>query len=504
MLELVGQIKKFWCYNKIMKNSPKKTILIVGGGWAGIQTAFALSDFLDRFEVILVEKEKSIGGIANSEVSKQCVVEYSWRVYFDQYYLVRRILESAGVASELCPLQKTLMVEKKSGNPSFQKLARMTPRALMDYFDWPVGRRLKFLFLYYLPDPLLYSMYKNTIAFDYFDKNPFIGALIGPVLGLEITKASLYTFISLARGSKLRVNQYHVSCHAPHRYMFPAIHKMLKKRGVKILTGCEVTSIERGRVETKQGVFEGDEIVLACTRGMKPILGGCRGFSGIRARLGILEKTGCQFYLSMNFYFSEPLGPPQNYILVNQPWNPIIETKRTQEWKQDIRTMCTKSIQEVWNVGVSDFIMGKNNKILRECTLEEAIQETILQVSKDPCVASLRTKSGKNFTQVFLGAEAHSYWTTDDNKKINKKNKKTLHTRYPKFSPNAWSLDSMLSTSYPELAGFYFCGYYNEPTGRYGMSMETSSYSGVLAGQEILHKYDLELSGEILSCLKKY
>ena len=208
MLELVGQIKKFWCYNKIMKNSPKKTILIVGGGWAGIQTAFALSDFLDRFEVILLEKERSIGGIANSEVSKQCVVEYSWRVYFDQYYLVKRILETAGVASELCPLQKTLMVEKKSGNPSFQKLARMTPRALMDYFDWPVGRRLKFLFLYYLPDPLLYSLYRNTIAFDYFDKNPFIGALIGPVLGLEITKASLYTFISLARGSKLRVNQY--------------------------------------------------------------------------------------------------------------------------------------------------------------------------------------------------------------------------------------------------------------------------------------------------------
>jgi hypothetical protein len=333
-----------------------------------------------------------------------------------------------------------------------------------------------------LPDFMLYALYKNTIAYDYFDKDPFIAVLIGPILGFEIAKTNLYTVVKRVRDSKQTSTKWKVSCHAPHRFMFPAILDFLLQKNVQVKTGTTVIKIEKGIVCTSAGKIKADEIILACTLGTLDILP-LHTPSLIIEKLQTLKKYGSQNYLTLNFYFSESLGPKNNYILMKQPWFPIIETKRVSGWIDDIRQFCKPQIKEVWNVGVSDYLPSKNGKMLYQCTLDQAINEAVKQVASDLFIKKLKTPSGKTFTQVFLRAEAHSFWL--------KKGK--LQSKYPKFCPNVKTMDALLNYTYPDFDNFYFCGYYCSPTGEYGMAMETSAYTGVMAAQKLLQNYDLAL-----------
>jgi len=148
---------------------PKKNIVIIGGGWAGIMVARVLSDYTDKFNIYMIEKEPTIGGISNSEFTDQCIIEYSWRVYFDEYYLVNQILKDSNIYSDLCKLQDTILVDGIS-NKSFMEKLNLTYFEYMDYFKWPTSLRLKMMYVYMMPDFLLYSLYKNTTAYDYFGK----------------------------------------------------------------------------------------------------------------------------------------------------------------------------------------------------------------------------------------------------------------------------------------------------------------------------------------------
>lgn len=459
----------------------KKNIVIIGGGWAGILAATVLSDYIDQFNIYMIEKEPTIGGISNSEFTDQCIIEYSWRVYFDEYYLVNQILKDSNIYSDLCKVNDTILVDGIT-NKSFMEKLSMSYLEYMDYFKWPVGLRLKMLYVYMMPDFLLYSLYKNTIAYDYFDKDPFIAVLIGPILGFEIAKTNLYTVVKRIRDSKRTSTKWKVSCHAPHRFIFPAILDTLLRKNVQVKTGTTVTKIEKGTVYTSAGSIKADEIILACTLGTLDILPKHTP-SLIIEKLQTLKKYGSQNYLALNFYFSESLGPENNYILMNQPWFPIIETKRLSGWLGDIRQFCKPQIKEVWNVGVSDYLPSNKGKILYQCTLDQAITEAVEQVASDAFIKKLKTPSGKTFSQVFLRAEAHSFWL--------KKGK--LQSKYPKFCPNIKTMDALLDYTYPDFDHFYFCGYYCTPTGEYGMAMETSAYTGVMAAQKLLQNYDLEL-----------
>jgi NAD(P)-binding Rossmann-like domain len=467
----------FFTSNKMSK----KNIVIIGGGWAGIMSARVLTDYTDKFNIYLIEKEPTIGGVANSEFTDQCIIEYCWRVYFDEYYLVNQMLQDSNIFTDLCKVQDTILVDGIS-NKSFMEKLKMTYLEYMDYFQWPVGLRIKMMYVYMLPDFMLYPLYKNTIAYDYFDKDPFIAVLIGPILGFEIAKTNLYTFVKRIRDSKRIATKWQVSSHAPHRFIFPAILEFLQRKKVLVKTGTTVTKIENRIVYTSAGKIKADEIILACTLGTLDILPSHTP-SLIIEKLQALKKYGSQNYLALNFYFSEPLGPDNNYILMNQPWFPIIETKRLSGWIDDIRQFCKPQIKEVWNVGVSDYLPSKNGKILYQCTLDQAIAETVEQVATDAFIKKLKTPTGKTFAQVFLRAEAHSFWL--------KKGK--LQSKYPKFCPNVKTMDELLDYTYPEFDNFYFCGYYCMPTGQYGMAMETSAYTGVMTAQKLLQNYDLEL-----------
>ena len=281
----------------------KKNIVIIGGGWAGILAARVLSDYTDKFNIYMIEKEPTIGGISNSEFTYQCIIEYSWRVYFDEYYLVNQILEDSNIYSDLFKVNDTILVDGIT-NKSFMEKLNMSYLEYMDYFKWPVGLRLKMMYVYMMPDFLLYSLYKNTIAYDYFDKDPFIAVLIGPILGFEIAKTNLYTVVKRIRDSKRTSTKWKVSCHAPHRFIFPAILDYLLRKNVKVKTGTTVTKIEKGMVYTSAGKIKTDEIVFACTLGTLDILPKHTP-APIIEKLQTLKKYGNQNYLALNFYFSE-------------------------------------------------------------------------------------------------------------------------------------------------------------------------------------------------------
>ena len=199
-------------------------------------------------------------------------------------------------------------------------------------------------------------------------------------------------------------------------------------------------------------------------------------------RRKMLKLRSClQYYLSVNLYFSEPLGPNKNYVLINQPWQPIIETKRTKAWQKYIQGDCDSRIREVWNVGVLDYIPGiKHRKMQQNMTLSEAIDETIYQVKRDKYIQNLRTLDNKTFDDVFIGYEVNDTWTNRNGK---------IYTANPKFSLNPNCVKNLIPIDPKQYSNLWFAAYYCVPAFKNGVSMEASSGIGFTCGRLILKKY---------------
>lgn len=117
----------------------------------------------------------------------------------------------------------------------------------------------------------------------------------------------MYTVVKRIRDSKRTASKWKVSCHAPHRFIFPAILDSLLRKNVKVKTGTTVTKIEKGIVYTSAGSIKADEIILACTLGTLDILPKHTP-APIIEKLQTLKKYGSQNYLALNFYFRNLWG----------------------------------------------------------------------------------------------------------------------------------------------------------------------------------------------------
>ena len=102
------------------------------------------------------------------------------------------------------------------------------------------------------------------------------------------------------------------------------------------------------------------------------------------------------------------------------PWKPIIQRKLS--WSKNVMKHCSVNnteIKEVWNVGFLDYNKGKyNNKILQECSIEEAIKEGLMQIKENEYVKDLFKQMGVTFDDIYMGCEHWYQFQNDSNGKL--------------------------------------------------------------------------------------
>ena len=503
-----------------------KELCIIGAGFGGLSVAHNLCHD-KNYKITIFERNDFIGGQASSVLQK-CHIEYSWRVFFDKYIHVNKIMSDI-----FPPSQIKNKSESKLFNGTFKELGpvalsiddktmfmkdmhKKSLYEIAEYFNISNVTLAKILFIYSLPQNILEYFYSDISYIDYFGSNELLVMICGPILGQEALRLSLPAAVNATRQfintSNLKnMSGWRVTNGPPDISIFKPWKKYLENNGVQFIMSTDVTDIHH---------ISDDKIVITYVNNPRRILTHVRNprriltptnnnktgpkkfvsndvviSSSLTSSIKLLKQfnntdtyknmnklTGClQNYFTMNLYFSEELnsaesvetGPIQihSYILMSMPWMPIIEVKLTNKWKSVIKHDCSKKIKEVWNVGSMDLVKGLLiKKLLKNCSVKEASIETIHQVSTDPLIRTLRTKSGKTFNDVLIGYEVHPYWTDINGK---------MYTKNPKFSLNA-SYEKYLIDIRPDdiPKNMYFSAYYCKQNSNNGVSMERSCKTG--------------------------
>jgi len=457
-------------------------VIIIGGGYAGLAAATLLCE-QPNIEVELYEKEFSVGGQARSMYTNICNVEYCWRVFGQCYHNVWYLFDKIGIKDNFSPLKKTCIIDKEISDgaplsvPLLKKVLQDVPfHKYYKYFD----------FLFLCKDRTIHD-YDRVNLMNYFDQNSMIKSLAGPYLGMEAKKISISSYMKYIY-SVLDTKTYSfspsdtmVTNKPTSDAVFDPWEKWLIKKGVrihknKVLQRIDIEDTIQS-VQINDETHVADEYLFACS--LKPLNSllpsSCKTFKDMK----VLEQN-LQLYFGVNFYFKEKMDMKCDYIVINEGWLPIIQRKTL--WKEDVMGRCKadEDIQEVWNVGYLDFYKGTfNEKYVSECSVEEAIQEGILQIKNHPICKKLFTKP---FDELFLGSE---YWYEfkDVNGKITVNN--------PKYSINEGT-SFLLPSSH-----MYLSGYYTQST-QGGVSMESSTETGMNAAKKLLEKYKIDCDKPIM------
>lgn len=468
-------------------------INIIGGGIAGLSAATLLSDH-NGFDIHLYEKNETVGGQANSELDEMCYTEYSWRIYGSVYHNINYLIHKIGVDANFttnanpCFLQNN-MIKSGDTNPSnimFQ---------LIKQNKWNVISRV--LYQACICKDRALNEYRNTNASDFFLNNPIMTTILGPYLGLEAEKVSLSGYYkniySVCDSNKYNFtpDNFRITTLPTHLALFKPWLAFLKKKGVSVHTSASLDriNIEGNNVNSASingKTIYGDEFIFACS--LKPLLVVLHNspISNTQTFSKMTQLTnGLQLYFSINIYFSKKLTGSDicsESTIIDMPWIPIIQKKRN--WEHHIFKNCDNRIKDIWNIGVYDNVKGLNGKILSQCSVSEAVDETLRQIKTSIYIKRWLKEINKTWDDIFLGTE---YWYEF----VDNKNG-TIISKNPKFSINHGIMDNMPENNPHDLPNnMYLAGYYvNNTMG--GVSMEASCETGFVASDLILKKYNIK------------
>lgn len=453
-----------------------------GGGYAGLAAATLLCE-QPNIEVELYEKEFSVGGQARSMYTDTCNVEYCWRIFGQCYHNIWYLFDKIGIKDNFSPLKKVCVLDKEisDGSPLAMPLLK---QVLQNDEYHQYYKYVDFLFL--CKDRAIHE-YDNVNLMNYFNQNQMIKSLAGPYLGMEAKKLSISSFVNYiysvqdTKTYSFSSPDAMVTNKPTSDAIFDPWEKWLTKKGVrihknKVLQRIDIEDTIKS-VQINDETLVADEYIFACS--LKPLNAllpsSCKTFKDMK----VLEQN-LQLYFGINLYFSEKMDMECDYMTINDGWIPIIQRKTL--WKEDVMGKChaVKNIQEVWNVGYLDFYKGTfNQKYVSECSIDEAIQEGIMQIKEHPICKKLFTKP---FDEIFLGTE-YWYQFKDQNGKVTVEN--------PKFSINegtSFLLPSSQPNDIPK--NMYLAGYYTQST-QGGVSMESSTETGMNAVKKLLENHKI-------------
>jgi len=471
-------------------------VVIVGGGIAGLSAATILCN-MPHIDIVIYEKENNIGGQAASMPTNACNVEYSWRIYGGMYYNLMNIFFSKlKINEQFEKLENNCFIDDKKIADAYLGFTNQI-YAMLSYMKLSEYHKLFELFM--ICKERIYKDY-DINAYEYFNKNPIVQTILGPFLGLDANKVSLAGAIkNLYSTTDTKVYDFNKEAESlltknpTSSSIFNYWEKYLKEKGVKIFTNSEIESvtISSNRIESlliksnnKHQHVKSDDYIFACS------LDAVIKLFEYKYNCATLDKmkhlrSGLQLYFTINMYFSKKISNVEckQNIIVDMPWKPIIQRKLS--WSKDIINRCEykgRKIEEVWNVGFLDYNKGRyNNKILSECSIEEAIEEGVKQVKENTYIQNIILAMGESFDSIYIGSE---YWYQFKNNSNGK-----LVSENPKFSINVGTMKNMPESFNSDTpTNMYLAGYYvNSSVG--GVSMESSCETGLTAGKCIIDKY---------------
>jgi uncharacterized protein with NAD-binding domain and iron-sulfur cluster len=480
-------------------------IAIIGGGISGLSAATFLCDH-SNLHIELYEKENELGGQASSMYNENCNIEHSWRVfgttYHNIWYIFNNILQIFG---NFTALKKNCFVTDdaiSNGNPYTINLFQQSLNNMQHHNYYKL-----FDFLFLCKQRVINS-YDNVNAIEYFDKNDVIKSILGPMQGLDAMKLSISSALKnlyqMADETKYSFtpNDTQITNIPTNDAIFNHWEKYLLRKNVSVIKNqmLQDVHIENDRIKyvliNSQKVYA-DEFIFACS--LKPLNAilankyNCTTFSNMKK----LEQN-MQLYFTINLYFSKKLNMPCDHIILQKEyWQPIIQRKTF--WPHKITDKCRfnkMQIKEIWNVGFLDYQKGNNNKILRDCSLEEAVNEGLFQIKMNKHILNIMNDNGVDFDEVYLGYDLwHQFKNSSENFPINNSaksyDKPMLSDLNPKFSVNEGTMRYMPETKPNDIpTNMYLSGYYVNSTYG-GASMEASCETGLVCACNVINKYNL-------------
>ena len=464
-------------------------IIIIGGGIAGLSAATLLCD-IPNIEIVIYEKESQLGGQASSMYTKNCNIEYSWRIFGYSYDNLKHILFNIlKLQNKFINITNSCFIENDKIN-----------NASLNWYN-QIYQMLKTMSYenYHKLTDILCICYDRIMecydinAYEYSDKNDVFHAICGPFLGMDAKKVSLSGIYknacSFIHNSK---NDSYITKQPTNDAIFNDWETYLNKKGVKIHKSTVVSNVvlENNLIKcitVNKDIVHADEYIFSSSLQFVNKLFENKYKSNTLDNMKKIEKD-LQLYFTINLYFSKKIKDKtcEQSVILDSSWQPIIQRKLV--WDQNVLNKCSinnKKIKEVWNVGFIDYNPGTfNGKILRECSLDEAIIEGIKQVKNNKYIQQIFNNQGITFDEVFIGYEHWYQFQNDVNGKLICVN--------PKFSINVNTMKNMPNCHENDLPkNMTLSGYYvNNTMG--GVSMEASCETGLTAGKYIIDKYKLQ------------
>jgi len=482
-------------------------VVIIGGGIAGLSAATLLSEH-PNMEIEIYEKEERLGGQAASMFNSNCSIEHCWRVFAINYHNLWNIFKhKLNIVDNFTPWTNLCILDNEVSQqynrfvfssyfPTFFKEVKF--KHYYKYFD----------FLFLAKERVVQS-YDHINAINYFDKNKFVELLIGPILGLEFVKTSISgSFKNLYHLMDSKKYDFsptisQVTKNPTNEAVFVPWEKYLLNNNVSIHKSHALEDIIIEENQIKYVVLNSkkvyaDEFIFTCS--LKPInhilekKPPCETFKNMKQ----LEQN-LQLYFAFNMYFKKKLNINCDSIaLKEEPWYPVIQRKPY--WSSEIIKSCTfnkNQVEEVWNIAIVDFRKGKKiQKKARECSLEEAVEETLFQVKHNKVILKMMQDNQVTFEEVYLGHDIwYQYVNSTETFPLHHSSHSNSNTKLadlsPKYSPNQGTMKYIPKThpdDIPEnmtLGGYYVYNTYG------GASMESSCETGLTAADYILQKHKI-------------
>jgi uncharacterized protein with NAD-binding domain and iron-sulfur cluster len=468
-------------------------VIIVGGGYAGLSAAHMLVSTNQEIEVHLYESDNKIGGQAGTMLGEHCYVEYSWRVFFGSYFNLWSIMKDIGVMNNfettrnVCTYEKDTNENTQLNSPFklFKHLVIQSPSIFLKICDLMCECKER-----------LITEHDEIEAATYFNNNTFMRTLIGPYLGLEVTKTSLSALLNFL------FNMIPTTTWVSNLPTYEAVFKpwlaYLKQKNVHFHLSTPIEEINYSDekinylVANQEQVFA-DNYIIACS--LKPLnkllRPSCQTFKNMRSMENFL-----QLYFSITVTFNELLKKDEcdMFVLNKTPWLLFVD-KKSQWNKTKVLKNCSPYVKQVWNIAVIDNAEGSlYSKILSDCTKEEATDEVLFQLKNSPYMKQLLGKT--NLSDVIINVDIWKGFY-NDSKSGN------LRAMNPKFSPNLKSNTLIPRTQPADIPkNMFLAGYYVKST-MGGASMESSTETGLTAAQELLKQNNITSSVNVIPHNKK-
>ena len=485
---------------------PKK-IVIIGAGVSGLSCAFDLVS--NGYDVEIYERSNTFGGQAKSVKTSTCFVPYAWRIWSNYYYNFLDIVSKIPIPKENKTIRDNLVLLPTYVHELKNKNGRqvaggstLDPKKFDNY-----GNYLKLINK--IVNMFIFSeerLKENDITFyDYIDPpdqatEDFVMEFTGPIIGMEAKKVTLFCIVKgfevTYMGRNLQYGLFPKDkifvANGPYsEVIFNPWVDYLVKKGVKIHTNSNITSINYDSKSKKiisidtddEKNIEADDFIICMDQSaINKLLTKNEDLMSIKMLENTtkLKKYGNEMYFGMVLHFSEKFDPEIGTgCTQEQPWKVVIENFSA-SWSEKYIKDCGS--KEIIQASCLDLHKGLNGKMLHECSVEEAIDETITQLKQSDLMKDLKTVSGKSVWDVFTGYDVWPEWINGEDGKITNKND------FYKFSINKNCWRNMPTTKTPVKNLFF--GSVITNTGVPMVSMEIASTNGRYAAKAIAEKYD--------------